>query len=87
MARSGKKNITIQAPVMVLDNSVIWMEKHWMDQLFAWMRLERIKVTGYKIVKNQKLRLDFKDAKMATVFALKYDNEIKKKIFRTPEWS
>ena len=87
MARSGKKNITIQAPVMVLDNSVIWMEKHWMDQLFAWMRLERIKVTGYKIVKNQKLRLDFKNAKMATEFALKYDNEIKKKIFRTPEWS
>lgn len=70
MARLGKF-ITIEAPVMIVDKTIIWMEKHWLANFTEWLRREKIKINGWEC-QNHQLKVEFVDAKMATIFGLKY---------------
>ena len=70
MALPGK-TVTVEAPVMIVDNTVIWMEQHWLENFMAWLKKEKLKITGWEC-ENYKLKVEFVDAKMATVFGLKY---------------
>ena len=86
MARSGRKHINIEAPIMKMSGSYIWMDRYWPEDFFSWLRKEKMIFTEIKM-KTNKLTLCFKTAKECTMFGLKYDKEKQKEIFRTSEWS
>ena len=91
MATSGKKfrkrnYITLEAPVLYVDKSPVWMDRHWPVDFFSWLRKEKMVFTEVKL-KTNKLTLCFNTAKECTMFGLKYDREKQKEIFRTSERS
>ena len=86
MARSGRKYIKIEAPIMKISGAYVWMDRYWPVDLFTWMRKEKMQFTELKM-RNNKLTLYFPTAKECTMFGLKYDREKQKEIFRTSEWS
>ena len=86
MARSGRKYIKIEAPIMKISGAYVWMDRHWPAKFFSWLREEKMVFTELKMG-NNKLTLCFKTAKECTMFGLKYDREKQKEIFRTSEWS
>jgi|TARA_B100000427_G_C15501176_1_gene592108 hypothetical protein len=86
MARSGRKHVSIQAPIVKIKEGYVWVDRFWPDNFFKWIKQEKIKFTEIKM-KNQKLTLYFSTAKECTMFGLKYDREKQKEIFRTKEWS
>ena len=91
MATSGKKfrkrnYITLEAPVLYVDKSPVWMDRHWPAKFFSWLREEKMVFTEIKMNKDR-LTLYFNTAKECTMFGLKYDREKQKEIFRTSEWS
>ena len=79
MATSGKKTIKIDAPIMKIQGTYIWMDKNWPIKFFDWMKDEKLdtKLSGITHM-NNKLKLEFIDGKSTTLFGLKYD---KQKIF------
>ena len=85
MAPSGKF-VKIEAPCMIVDRVPVWMDRYWLEDFHDWLHKENIKINGWKILQN-KLKIEFTSAKMATVFGLKYDDKAKQKIFRSTEWS
>ena len=86
MARSGRKHLTIEAPIMKMSGAYVWMDRYWPVDFFTWMRKEKMKFTELKM-RNNKLTLYFSNAKECTMFGLKYDREKQKEIFRTSEWT
>ena len=82
MARSGRKHISIEAPIVKIQGSYIWINREWPITFFAWTRKEKIKFTEIKMRQN-KLTLYFSNAKECTMFGLKYDRKQEEKIFRT----
>jgi hypothetical protein len=86
MAMSGRKHITIEAPIMKISRAYIWMDRYWPEDFFSWLRKEKMIFTEIKM-KTNKLTLCFRTAKECTMFGLKYDREKQKEIFRTSEWS
>ena len=86
MPRSGRKHVSIEAPIMKMQGAYIWMDRYWPEDLFNWLRKEKMKFTELKMRKN-KLTLYFPTAKECTMFGLKYDREKQKEIFRTSEWA
>ena len=72
MAPSGRKSITIDAPIMITSNKIaVWMDEDWMHNFFDFMRKHKFQFSGLQH-KNKKLKLTFATAKDCTMFALKY---------------
>ena len=72
MARSGRRTITIKAPVMITSNKIaVWMDEDWMKYFFDWLRKNKIKISAMNHMQN-KIKLTFVDAKECTMFGLKY---------------
>ena len=86
MARSGRKYIKIEAPIMKIQGAYVWMDRQWPEDFFSWLRREKMIFTEIKMNKDR-LTLYFNTAKECTMFGLKYDREKQKEIFRTSEWS
>jgi hypothetical protein len=39
MARSGRRSITIEAPVMITSNKIaVWMDEKWMHDFFDFLK-------------------------------------------------
>ena len=86
MARSGRKYIKIEAPIMKIQGAYVWMDRQWPEDFFSWLRKEKMVFTEIKMNKD-KLTLYFNTAKECTMFGLKYDREKQKEIFRTSKRS
>jgi len=72
MARSGRKSITIEAPVMITSNKIaVWMDEKWMHDFFDFMKKHKLKLSALHH-KQQKIKLTFATAKECTMFGLKY---------------
>ena len=72
MAQSGRKSITIEAPVMITSNKLaVWMDEKWMHEFFDFIHLHKFKLSGLQH-KQRKLKLTFVTAKECTMFGLKY---------------
>ena len=77
MARSGRRTITIKAPVMITSNKIaVWMDEGWMKDFFAWLRKNKFKISSMNHMQN-KIKLTFVDAKECTMFGLKYASKEK----------
>ena len=72
MAQSGRRTITIPAPVMITSNKIaVWMDEEWMHDFFNFMSLHKFQLSGLQH-KQRKLKLTFVNAKECTMFGLKY---------------
>ena len=72
MAPSGRKSITIDAPILITSNKIaVWMNEDWMHNFFDFIKENKFKFSGLQH-KNKKLKLTFATAKDCTMFALKY---------------
>ena len=75
MARSGRKTIKIEAPILVTtDGTAVWMDDgRWAMEFFDWLSDVKLndKLSGLQHM-NNKLKLTFVTAKDCTVFGLKY---------------
>jgi hypothetical protein len=71
MAQSGRKTIKIEAPVMLIEGTPVWMDKEWAVDFFDWLGKTKLKVSGMKHMQN-KLQLTFVTPKDCTMFGLKY---------------
>jgi hypothetical protein len=75
MARSGRKTITIDAPIIITSDKIaVWMDDgKWAMEFFDWLRESKLndKLSGLQHL-NSKIKLTFVTAKDCTVFGLKY---------------
>ena len=78
MALSGRKTITIDAPILITSNKIaVWMDEDWMHNFFDFVASNKFKLSGLQH-KQRKIKLTFVTPKDCTMFGLKYD---KTKIF------
>ena len=80
MARSGRKTIKIDAPVMRIQNKNVWMDDGaWAMDFFDWLSKNKLnsKLSGLQHL-NNKIKLTFVTAKDCTTFGLKYAGKRKK---------
>ena len=75
MARSGRKSISIDAPLLKMaDGTPVWMDHgEWMMNFFDWMSKNKLnkKLSGIQHL-NHKIKLTFITPKDCTSFALQY---------------
>ena len=72
MVQSGRRTITIDAPVMITSNKIaVWMDEKWMHDFFDFIRKNKLKLSGMNHMQN-KIKLTFVTAKDCTMFGLKY---------------
>ena len=72
MARSGRKSVTIDAPIMITSNKIaVWMDEKWMHNFFDFMKDNKIKLSALQH-KQRKLKLTFVTPEDCTMFGLKY---------------
>ena len=72
MATSGRRTITIEAPVMITSNKLaVWMDDKWMHDFFDFLQTHKFKISALQH-KQRKLKLTFVTAKECTMFGLKY---------------
>ena len=75
MARSGRKSIKIEAPVMITSDKIaVWMDQgEWAMNFFNWLEKNKLnkKLSGLQHMQN-KIKLTFVTAKDCTMFGLKY---------------
>ena len=72
MAQSGKRSITIDAPIMITSNKIaVWMDEKWMYNFFDFMKKHKFQLSGMNHMQN-KIKLTFVTAKECTMFGLKY---------------
>jgi|TARA_B100000405_G_C16662007_1_gene402432 hypothetical protein len=72
MAPSGRKTITIDAPIMITSNKIaVWMDENWMHNFFDFIKENKIKISAMNHMQN-KIKLTFVNAKECTLFGLKY---------------
>ena len=72
MARSGRKTIRIDAPLMRIQNKAVWMDQgEWARDFFDWCNKNKFRITAYTHL-HGKLKLSFLTAKECTMFGLKY---------------
>ena len=81
MARSGRKTIKIDAPIMLTtDGTPVWMDQgEWAMDFFDWLSNEKLnkKLSGLQHLHN-KIKLTFVTPKDCTTFGLKYAGKRKK---------
>ena len=72
MARSGKRSVTIEAPIMITSNKIaVWMDENWMHNFFDFIQKHKFQLSGMNHMQN-KIKLTFVTAKECTMFGLKY---------------
>ena len=72
MVQSGRRTITIDAPVMITSNKIaVWIDEKWMHDFFDFIRKNKLKLSGMNHMQN-KIKLTFVNAKECTLFGLKY---------------
>jgi|TARA_B100001094_G_C18047777_1_gene728380 hypothetical protein len=72
MAQSGRKTITIDAPVMITSNKIaVWMDEDWMHDFFDFIKKHKLQLSGMNHL-QKKIKLTFVTAKECTMFGLKY---------------
>ena len=75
MARSGRKSIKIEAPVIITSDKIaVWMDQgEWAMNFFNWLEKNKLnkKLSGLQHMQN-KIKLTFVTAKDCTMFGLKY---------------
>ncbi len=72
MARSGRRSITIDAPVMITSNKIaVWMDENWMFDFFDFIKKHKFQISGMNHM-QKKIKLTFVTAKECTMFGLKY---------------
>jgi len=72
MALSGRRSITIDAPVILTSNKIaVWMDEDWMHNFFDFIKKNKFQFSGLQH-KQSKIKLTFVTAKECTMFALKY---------------
>ena len=72
MAQSGRKSITIDAPVIITSNKIaVWLDENWMHKFFDFIKNNKFQFSGLQH-KHNKIKLTFVTAKECTMFALKY---------------
>ena len=72
MARSGRKTITIDAPIMITSNKIaVWMDENWMYEFFNFIKKNKLQLSGMNHM-QKKIKLTFVNAKECTMFGLKY---------------
>ena len=75
MARSGRKWIKIDAPIMITSDKIaVWMDQgEWAMDFFGWLSKEKGKLglTEYHYM-NGYMKLVFETAEHCTAFGLKY---------------
>jgi hypothetical protein len=77
MAQSGRRTITIDAPVLITSNKIaVWMDEDWMTDFFDWLRKNKFKISAMNH-QQKKIKLTFVDAKECTMFGLKYASKKK----------
>ena len=85
MATSGKKfrkrnYITLEAPVLYVDKSPVWMDRHWFPNFCDFLKANHFKIKGIDIL-NQKIKSRFTDPDHVIMFGLMYDRAKEEKIF------
>ena len=54
MAMSGRKTITIKAPVMITSNKVaVWMDEKWMHDFFDFIAEQKFQISGMNHMQNK----------------------------------
>ena len=48
MATSGRKHITIEAPIMKIEGAYVWMDRHWPIKFFDWLNDEKLNTKLYR---------------------------------------
>lgn len=71
MARSGRRSITIEAPILKIKNKYVWIEETWIKDFMSWFNQHNFQLSGLQHM-NKKLKLTFVTAKDCTMFGLKY---------------
>lgn len=71
MARSGKRSIIIEAPIIKVQGKYIWTDQDWYLDFFNWLHDNQFKISGLQHM-NKKLKLTFITAKDCTIFVLRY---------------
>ena len=72
MARSGRKSITIDAPILITSNKIaVWMDEDWMFDFFDFIKKHKFQLSGMNHM-QKKIKLTFVTAKECTMFGLKY---------------
>ena len=72
MAQSGRKTITIDAPIMITNKKIaLWTDENWMYDFFDFIKENKFKISGMNHL-QKKIKLTFVTAKECTVFGLKY---------------
>jgi hypothetical protein len=72
MAPSGRKSITLDAPIMITSDKIaVWMDEGWMHDFFDFIKKHKFQFSGLQH-KHNKIKLTFVTAKECTMFALKY---------------
>ena len=72
MAPSGRKTITIDAPVMITSNKIaVWRDEDWMHDFFDFIKKHKFQLSGMNHMQN-KIKLTFVTAKECTIFGLRY---------------
>ena len=72
MAPSGRKSITIDAPIMITSNKIaVWMDENWMFDFFDFIKKQKIKISGMNHM-QKKIKLMLLNTHECTIFGLKY---------------
>ena len=75
MARSGRRSIKIDAPIMITNDkiAVLMDQGEWAMDFFNWLNKSKLnkKLSGLQHMQN-KIKLTFVTAKDCTMFGLKY---------------
>ena len=72
MAQSGRKTITIDAPILITSNKIaVWMDENWMHDFFDFIKKNKLQLSGMNHM-QKKIKLTFVTAKECTLFGLKY---------------
>jgi len=74
MAPSGRKTITIDAPILITSNKIaVWMDEDWMYGFFDFIKKHKLQLSGMSHM-QKKIKLTFATAKECTMFVLKYES-------------
>ena len=72
MAQSGRKTITIDAPILITSNKIaVLMDENWMHDFFDFIKKNKLQLSGMNHM-QKKIKLTFVNAKECTMFGLKY---------------
>ncbi|MAI85512.1 MAG: hypothetical protein CMM91_11405 [Rickettsiales bacterium] len=79
------KFVTIPAPVLMLytgkKKDPVWMDRTWLPAFFDQINKIKVKPLAMEYLKDNKIRIKFKNANDAMMFRLQYEKRTETKIF------